>query len=164
MKTLLLIRHAKSSWANPHQSDFERPLNERGLHDAPLMAGRLQKHKLRPDLFISSTAIRARQTASLMALEWEQKQQPPIAWAEKLYLASPEVIEETLCEMNNQYNCVALVAHNPGITDYANRLTQVRIDNMPTCSVFAVLIHANSWKDIATAKKEFLLFDYPKNK
>lgn len=164
MKTLLLIRHAKSSWANPDQSDFERPLNDRGLHDAPLMAQRLQKHRLRPDLFISSTAERARQTTNLMVQEWKEKQQPQIAFAEQLYLAPPEVIEETLSKVDNRYSCVALVAHNPGITDFVNQLTHVRTDNMPTCAVYAVRVHTNDWKNLATAKKEFLLFDYPKKK
>jgi phosphohistidine phosphatase len=164
MKTLLLIRHAKSSWANPQQSDFERSLNDRGLHDAPLMAQRLQKQQLRPDLFISSTAVRARQTTNLLVQEWDKNQQPHIIYAENLYLAPPEVIEATLREVDNKYNCVALVAHNPGITDFVNQLTHVRTDNMPTCAVYAVRVHTNNWKNLATAKKEFLLFDYPKKK
>lgn len=164
MKTLLLIRHAKSSWANPDQSDFDRPLNDRGMHDAPLMAHRLQKQMLRPDLFISSTAVRARQTTKLMVQEWEEKQQPQITFAEQLYLAPPEVIEETLRNVNNRFHCVALVAHNPGITDFVNQLTPVRTDNMPTCAVYAVRIHTNDWKDLPGTQKEFLLFDYPKKK
>jgi phosphohistidine phosphatase len=162
MKTLLLVRHAKSSWEEPGVSDEDRPLNERGKHDAPEMAKRIKDKKIKIDLFISSTAKRARRTAKYFADEWKVKKDD-IVLKEELYLATPSAFIQVLEKLDKKYDTVALFSHNPGITELANQLTSVRIDNMPTCSVFAVQADLNSWKDFDSAEKSFLFFDYPKN-
>ncbi|HEU0065288.1 MAG TPA: histidine phosphatase family protein [Flavisolibacter sp.] len=162
MKTLLLVRHAKSSWEEPGVSDIDRPLNERGKHDAPEMAKRIKNRKIKIDLFISSTAKRARRTAKYFADEWKVKKEE-IVLNEELYLATPSSFINVLEKLDKKYDTVALFSHNPGITELANQLTSVRIDNMPTCSVFAIQAELNSWKDFASAEKSFLFFDYPKN-
>ena len=82
---------------------------------------------------------------------------------EELYLASPSNFMNVIKGLEKKYDTVALFAHNPGITELANQLTLVRIDNMPTCSVFAVQADTDSWKQFETAQKNFLFFDYPKN-
>ncbi|MGN6166258.1 MAG: SixA phosphatase family protein [Flavisolibacter sp.] len=162
MKTLILVRHAKSSWDAPGRSDMDRPLNERGKQDAPEMAKRLKARKLDVDLFVSSTAKRARKTAKYFAEAFDV-QKDDIKLAEDLYLATPHAFQKTIAELNDKHDVVAVFSHNPGITEFSNSLTNVRIDDMPTCSMFALTIDTNSWNDFEGAEKKFLFFDYPKN-
>jgi len=161
MKTLLLIRHAKSSWDDPSVPDFDRPLNERGKNDAPEMAKRLTDKKIRLDALVSSPAKRAKKTCIAFAKEFEYDKDD-IRFEEKLYEAGTEDFLEVVKGLKNKWNDVAIFSHNPGITYFANTLTSTRIDNMPTCSIFSVKIKTDSWKDIDSAEKEFWFFDYPK--
>ena len=147
MKNLILIRHAKSSWSAPGLRDYERPLNERGKKDAPVMATRLLNRKYPIDLFISSPAERAAKTALYFSDAYHYKPED-IQFIPSLYLASPEVFFDVLKNVDDRYNHVALVSHNNGLTDFANMLSNARIDNMPTCSVFAVKIKTENWSDI----------------
>lgn len=161
-RTLVMIRHAKSSWANPLQSDFERPLNERGQHDAPMMGERLTKNNLQPDLIISSTAKRAKQTAKKIAgvLNYDESK---IKWYDKLYHCIPSVFEEVLYEVEDNVKTVFIVAHNPGITEFVNQLSpKFSIDNMPTCGIVAAEFELGEWNEFSTTGKKVILFDYPK--
>ncbi|MFL5787905.1 MAG: SixA phosphatase family protein [Flavisolibacter sp.] len=162
MKTLLLIRHAKSSWDVPGQNDFDRPLNDRGKEDAPQMAKRLKDKKIKPDLFISSPAKRAFRTARYFAEEYDIKKED-IKVDDDLYLATTAAFSKVIENLNNKYDTVVLFSHNPGITQLANSLTGVRIDNMPTCGIFAVKADTRDWLDFDTVEKKFMFFDYPKN-
>jgi phosphohistidine phosphatase len=162
MKTLLLIRHAKSSWDQPGLSDFDRPLNERGKKDAPLMAKRVKEKGIELDHLISSPAKRARKTAKYFAEEFGFKKDD-IKLVEELYEATQAEFFHTIKDINDKYNNVALFSHNPGLTDFVSSLTNVRVDNMPTCSVFALQIKTGNWKDFVNAEKNFLFFDYPAN-
>ena len=162
MKQLLLVRHAKSDWGNPSLSDFDRPLNERGKRDAPAMAERLKKNNIRIDGIYSSPAKRAAKTAKAFAEVLDVKKKN-FVFKEDLYLASQEVFTEVISKADNDFDTIAVFSHNEGITYFANRLTNVRIDNIPTCGVFAVKIKCDRWKDFADAEKEFWFFDYPKN-
>jgi phosphohistidine phosphatase len=162
LKTLLLIRHAKSSWDSAVSSDFDRPLNERGKKDAPEMARRLIKSGMTIDLFVSSPARRAKKTAELFAREFH-KQEGEILFIPRLYHAVQEDFYEIIRELDPRSNHVAVFSHNPGITDFANSLTEMRIDNMPTCSIFVVKIPVLTWAPFPDASKEFLRFDYPKS-
>ncbi|MBX9784185.1 MAG: histidine phosphatase family protein [Chitinophagaceae bacterium] len=162
MKTVLLIRHAKSSWADAGMDDFDRPLNERGKTDAPAMAQRLVKRNIIIDAFISSTAKRARKTC-LYFMEAYQRNKEDMIAMQQLYLAPPEIFYECIAELDNEFSNIALFGHNNGITEFANSLTDARIENMPTCSIFAVKANCKSWKEFKNAKKEFWFFDYPKN-
>jgi len=160
-KTLLLVRHAKSSWDVSVLNDFERPLNDRGKKDAPVMAKRLLTKKIAIDAFVSSPAKRAKKTAELFCQEYGKKE---IIFITKLYHASPETFFEVIAELDNSFNTVAIFSHNMGITEFANLLVKdVRIDNMPTCSIFAVRVNTKNWTDFKNVKKDFLFFDYPKN-
>lgn len=162
-KSLLIVRHAKSSWDDISQKDFERPLNDRGKKDAPAMAKRLQKEKaVVLDAMISSPAKRAFTTAKFFAEVFDVKKKNIIEWPE-LYEASIDKFYKAVASLNDDYTSVALFSHNPGITAFTNSLTNARIDDMPTCAVFALNILSNSWKDFETAEKEFWFFDYPKN-
>ncbi len=161
-RTLVMIRHAKSSWANPLQSDFERPLNDRGEHDAPIIGERIKDLNVFPDLIISSTAKRAKQTAKRIAqaIGYDSER---IQWIDKLYHCIPVVFEEVIHEIDDRFKTVFIVAHNPGITDFVNELLPgFTIDNMPTCGVVGAHIEADHWSDFNIATKEVFLFEYPK--
>ncbi|MBL0145851.1 MAG: histidine phosphatase family protein [Chitinophagaceae bacterium] len=161
MKTLIIIRHAKSNqnfWGN----DFERPLNERGLTDAPKMAKKLLAKISKVDAFISSPAVRAKTTAQFFAKEYGLLSDD-IVLISALYHAGVETFYEVINAMPGELNSIALFSHNPGITFFINDLeTSTHLDNMPTCGMFAVQVNTNNWENFATAKKEFLFFDYPK--
>jgi phosphohistidine phosphatase len=161
-KTVIIVRHAKSSWDDPMLSDFDRTLNERGKRDAPIMAQRLLNRPLVIDGFISSPAKRALSTAIIFAAAFGKSENDIITIA-NLYHAPPEVLMKAISAASNHFNCIAVFAHNPGITDFVNQLTNaVQVDNVPTCGVFAVKIKEDDWRKFASAKKEFLFFDYPK--
>ena len=160
-RTLILIRHAKSSWADPLQNDFDRPLNERGKAEAPEMGKVLDKIGIKPDLIISSTAKRTRQTAKRIAAEVGYDTEH-FKWEEKLYHCIPSVFEEVIQRIDDKVKTVFIVAHNPGITDFVNELSpEFKIDNMPTCSVAAAHITDGEWSTFASSKKEVFLFEYP---
>ena len=161
MKTLLLVRHAKSSWDDPSMSDFDRPLNERGKKDAPKMVERLIEKGITINTFLSSPAKRAKKTAKIFAHAYK-KAEEEIFLIPQLYLAASSVFESVLSSLESDSDTIALFSHNPGITDFANTLTEARIDDIPTCGVFAIKIETNDWKNFREAKKEFLFFDYPK--
>jgi phosphohistidine phosphatase len=161
MKKLLLIRHAKSDWGDPSLDDIDRPLNERGKRDAPMMAQRLLDKKVRIDAFISSPAKRAFKTAKIMAEEFKAGKDS-VQTEKALYLAGEESFLKVITHADDDCDCIAIFSHNPGITEFANELTDTRIDNIPTCGVFAVQADCDRWKDFEEAKKQLLFFTYPK--
>jgi len=161
MKQLILVRHAKSDWGNPGLDDIDRPLSARGKRDAPVMAHRLLDKKIRIDAFISSPAKRAARTAKVFAAELGAKKKD-IIFKEDLYLAATSVFYEVIAGADDSLGSIAVFSHNNGITDFANQLTDTRIDNIPTCGVFAIKADCTSWKNFREAKKEFWFFDYPK--
>ena len=162
MKTLILVRHAKSSWAEEGLSDSERPLNERGKKDAPEMAKRLKKKVPEIDAFITSPAKRAKTTEKYFAEEF-MIDKDRIHMETRLYDAATSHYGEVVASLNDNFNTVSIFAHNPGITSYANTLTGVQTDNIPTTGVFAVQAAINRWKEFANADKTFLFYDFPKN-
>jgi phosphohistidine phosphatase len=161
MKTLIVIRHAKSSWADSGLSDFDRPLNDRGKRDAPEMARRILQKKINIDLFISSPAKRAKKTAQIFADELGAGPDKVVVFPE-LYLASSVDFITAISKSPSNTTTIAVFSHNPGITEFVNTLTDVRIDDMPTCAVFAVTVDAEDWSGFEQADKKFLFFDYPK--
>jgi phosphohistidine phosphatase len=162
MKTLLLIRHAKSSWDDSSISDFDRPLNDRGKTDAPEMAKRLRDKKIKIDAFVSSPAKRAKKTCKYFAKEFDLDKDDIIIEA-ALYEAGEENFYKVIAGLDNKLDHVAIFSHNPGITYFANILTDTRVDNMPTCSVFAVKSDSEKWTDFKESKREFWFFDSPKS-
>ena len=162
-KTLLIIRHAKSSWEIGTLTDFERPLNDRGKKDAPVMAQRLKDKNIFIDAFVSSPAKRAKKTAELFAEVYNCKNDD-IIFISKLYQAGTDTFFEVIESLDDAFNTVAIFSHNPGITAFVNMLAATpMIDNMPTCGIFAVKLNSPQWTGFRKAKKEFLFFDYPKN-
>lgn len=161
MKQLLLVRHAKSSWANQNQDDFDRPLNDRGHRDAPMMAERLQEKKVSINHIISSTALRAITTAKYFAKSYGIPESA-IVQHNYLYHAPMERYHKAIIQIPDTVETAAIFAHNPGITDFVNSLTNTRIDDMPTCAIFAITIDTTSWTNWATAEKTLWFVDWPK--
>ena len=162
MKTLFLIRHAKSSWDNIALPDIDRPLNERGKYDAPLMAKKIKDKKIEIDAFVSSPAKRAKKTAEIFMDVLGAKEKKLIL-VRSLYEATSENYFDIIENLKDKYDTVALFAHNPGITDFINSLECSPVHDMPTCGVYAFKIKTKNWKGFRSASKEFLFFDYPKN-
>lgn len=161
MKTVYVIRHAKSSWGDFKLPDFERPLTDRGKSDASAMAKRLLSKKIKIEVFLTSPAKRAKKTCSLFYEAYGEKEDKLII--DSLYLASAETFFKVINDLDNKYNHVAVFAHNPGITDFVNMLSRdVYIDEMPTCSIFAVEANIERWEDFKNSEKKYLFFDYPK--
>lgn len=164
MKTLILIRHAKSSWNAPNSSDFDRVLNARGLSDAPMMgerlAQRLANKQQTLDILLSSSACRADQTARLLATSLAMDE-AAIDWHRALYLASPRTMLRLIHSLPDTVNTMALVAHNPGISELAEQLTGTYIGDIPTCSVITIALPVQHWRDVSDAA-DLLDYDYPK--
>jgi phosphohistidine phosphatase len=161
VKSLYIVRHAKAE--SPFGiNDFERPLAERGKKDAADMARRLLAKKITIDAFVSSPAKRAKKTAAIFNNEYGRKEDE-VLLISSLYHATNENFYDAVTGLDDSLNSVAIFSHNPGITYFAASLTTIRIDNMPTCAVFAVQADISNWKNFVKAKKEFLFFDWPKN-
>ena len=162
MKTIYLIRHAKSSWTDASIKDFDRVLNDRGERDAPKMAKHLSKKAKSPDVFISSPAKRAKRTCKIFAAEFNYDSDN-IIYYDELYLASALQILNIILTIDDKYSSAALFGHNPGITELANVLIEnISIDNIPTCGVCAINADCDSWADLESCKKTLLFFDYPR--
>lgn len=161
MKTLILARHAKSSWKNASLEDHERPLNNRGLRDAPMMARRLRDAGLRPDLIVSSTARRALDTAATLAqgLGYPLERLEPRA---QLYACTPRTWLDCIAELPEECATVIIVGHNPEITEVARQLSGLDIDNVPTCGILRLDYGIERWRMLADAVPSDCDFDFPK--
>ena len=163
MKRLTLLRHAKSSWDDPGQPDFERPLNARGLHDAPRMGQRLRRAGARPSLILTSPAVRALETAKIVAAEIGYPREF-LQREQSLYLADPETILETVSLQDNAFNDVMVVGHNPGLHELAERIGTLSLTNLPTCAVMVIDIPVRDWEALLPAPRgETVHYDWPRN-
>lgn len=162
LKTVFIIRHAKSDQSF-FGNDFERPLNERGRSDAPMMAKRLLAKNIKIDALVASPAVRAKKTALLFS-EILQIPASNIIFISALYHAPADVFYDVIAALPDSFNNIAIFSHNPGITYFVNSLnTKARIDNMPTCAIFSAEAAVDRWSEFRKAKKDFLFFDQPKN-
>lgn len=159
MKTLYLVRHAKSSWKDSSLKDFDRHLNKRGLHDAPMMGKVLNKMKIEVDFIISSPAKRTKDTAQIIAREIGFLKE--IRFDVDLYEATLEKLLSKIRNFDININKAMIVGHNPGLTRLANYLSKEFITNIPTCGVVA-LTFDNSWQNTTTKDCKIIFFEYPK--
>jgi phosphohistidine phosphatase len=161
MKTVYLIRHAKSSWDDEDLDDFDRPLNDRGLKDAPRMGKRLQDRVVVPDIIYASPALRALTTAQIIAeiIGYPVK---AIQTDRRMYNADEDVLLEILQSVLDKNNCIFMVSHNPGITAFANALFNQSIENIPTTGIVAGELNINSWRSAKWGVGKQLIFDFPK--
>lgn len=160
MKKIILVRHGKSAWDNPFLADHERPLAERGLRDLPVMSKRLLKREIKPDLFLTSTATRALETARIVAEAFNYPTQR-IIQKKSLYHASSHEILSILKNQNDDLNLILIFGHNPGFNQLIEDLGGT-IDNLPTSGQFAFSFETNNWSEISKKNSSFWFFDYPK--
>ncbi len=161
MKTLYLLRHAKSSWDDPNLKDFERPLAERGINDLPVMARRFQQRGGEVACMICSPAVRTRATAkmlaSLVAFPADEIGSNP-----ELYFAGSSMFLKAASLLDDDCDSAMLVGHNPAITEFVNAMTNGNIGNIPTCGLVELRLPVNSWSDTEFGMAELIDFDYPK--
>jgi len=160
MKTLFLVRHAKSSRDAPLLPDRDRPLNERGMRDAPKVGAQLAKRDARPDLIVSSPARRALATAEIFAgkLDYRLKD---IVVEDRLYAATPDDLLAVVHELDDKVKRVMLFGHNPELTELAHRLS-ARIDDMPTCAVVEFAFDTRSWSNVGVQEPAKVTLHHPR--
>jgi phosphohistidine phosphatase len=145
-KTLMLLRHAKSSWKDPGCSDHDRPLNKRGKKAAPRMGQLLLKQQLVPDRIVTSTALRARATADAVAEESGYQGKPQLS--PELYLAAPASYIDVLRRLTGDPARVLAVGHNPGIESLLAHLTGDEVA-MPTAALAVISLAVESWDELS---------------
>ncbi|NMM49635.1 SixA phosphatase family protein [Marinigracilibium pacificum] len=161
MKTLILLRHAKSSWSDPFLDDFDRPLNKRGRLNAPEMGKRLRMINMIPDTVIASPAARAAATA-IHACESMGYPKEEIIWERDLYHASAS----TIWHIIRQYasgDKVMVVSHNPGLNSIAYQMG-LSVGNIPTAGILSVNFSVKDWSKVGPEVARLDFFDFPKNK
>jgi len=161
MKTIYLVRHAKSSWDFPELEDFHRPLNNRGKKDAPRMGKYLFEMGISPDVFISSPAERALKTAKKVAAELGVKP-AQIVLESSLYHAWPDRLLKVSTEQSDAHSSIMLFGHNPGLTEFANLLCGADIENIPTAGVVGISFAIDYWRNVSYKEGKLLFFQYPK--
>jgi phosphohistidine phosphatase len=161
VKDVCFVRHAKSNWDHPGLSDFDRPLDTRGLHDAPRMAKKMRELHLIPDFIITSGAKRAKSTAEFFKEEFDLPAEKFVV-NNDLYEASAETVYEVLRSAPDTARFVYLFGHNPTFTWVANSLSGVHIDNVPTCGIVHAQAILTSWKKFKPEYAAFIGFHYPK--
>jgi phosphohistidine phosphatase len=159
MKTLFLIRHAKSSWDDAALPDKDRPLDDRGKRDAPKMGKRLAKRDVKPDLILSSPAMRALTTAEIIAKKLDYKLKD-IVVDDRLYTGEDDLLN-VIHKLGDKLDRVMLFGHNPKLTELAHRLSS-KITHMPTCAVAEFTFDAKSWSNVGKAKPAKVALDCPK--
>ena len=162
-KTLYLVRHAKSSWSDPSLSDRDRPLNKRGRRSAPDMGSRLAAKGHRTDLIISSPAERALMTAQIIAGKLDYPKSD--VWTdESMYFSGVGGMVKMLERVDDSYQKVMIVGHNPAMTSLMNSLSGSDIYNMPTCAIAIIGYDMASWSGLHSEDGSLLEYDFPKNK
>ena len=159
MKTLYLIRHAKSSWKDITLNDFDRPLNKRGQRDAPFMGKLLNKRGIKPDIIYSSPAKRAKTTANIIAQEVGYEKS--IQFEDKIYESNLIALKNIIYEINDKHDVVFLFGHNPCLNIFVEDYCPF-YENIPTCGIVMLEYSCDSWSDISIENCNFALFEYPK--
>ena len=157
MKTLILVRHAKSDWPED-TDDFDRPLSHRGVRDAEKMSAYMKEQNIPIEKFVSSPALRALSTCKI----FNQTYHIDMETDRKLYNANESNFESVIYDLNDSVNSVALFSHNNGISNFANMISD-GIFAFPTCGVAGFQVDCDSWSDFESAKKKLLFFYEPKN-
>ena len=161
MKSVFLVRHAKSSWENPLLADFDRPLNGRGRANAPLMAHLLMSKGIAPHAIISSSARRALDTAAFFAKAFGIEGSNFIT-LDALYHASPHQILDTIHMLPESYTSILLFGHNPGLTELVNLFPGGQLINLPTCGIAQLFSTARQWPDFSANNTHMTNFYFPK--
>jgi len=157
MKTLFIVRHAKSSWEYKSIKDIDRPLNERGINDAYLISKVLQKKIDTPSVFVSSCANRALHTAMIFSYTFNY----PLSYlkiSKSLYSFSDGYLIKTIKALDNGFDSAIIFSHDHGISDFVNEFGNKHINHVPTCGVIALEFKTSHWKNIKNGKTLFTEF------
>jgi len=160
MKTLFVMRHAKSSWAETDLADFDRPLNDRGQSDAPFMGSVMRDNGYTPEIILSSPALRARETARLVKEGGDLAGE--IVFDDRIYEASPQTLKQVVSSIEDNYSSAMLVGHNPGIEGFIRPLTGA-LEPMPTAALAIIELKSASWNDVATISGRLVKVIRPKD-
>ncbi len=162
MKTIILVRHAKSSWKDLSLDDFDRSLNKRGKRNAPFMGQKLKARGIKPDLILSSPAKRAKKTAISIAAEIGYLKKK-IVFDNNLYHAGAWYMMEMVQNQDDKYETIMIFGHNPDFNTFADMLLKHNpVSNIPTTGVYCIRFDVNKWKNVKEGKGESVFFDYPK--
>ncbi len=162
MKTIYFIRHAKSSWDDPHLRDHDRPLNPRGLRDGPRMANRLLRLDVVPDGVLTSSATRAQQTAAFFLEAFNLGDDATIV-DPTLYHAWPDAIADSIRKLPEHWDTVLVFGHNPGYTELTNLLqNDLYIGNVPTCGISGAKAAIDQWSEFRLKDARRFVYLYPK--
>jgi len=158
-KKLFIIRHAKSSWKDSSLNDFDRPLNKRGVLNAPFMGIKLKEKNALPDIIISSPALRAKSTAEIIAkkVKYDKK----IVYKRDIYEVGESAVHKILTNLDNENSVVFLFGHNPDLNMLAENYVNFD-ENIPTCGIVEIEFNCKRWKDISAKNAKLISFDYPK--
>ena len=159
MKTLYLLRHAKSSWDDASLRDFDRPLNKRGREAAARIGARLQAEKLNEPFIICSPAARTRETAKIVLQNANLTSEPH--FDERIYEASLRDLMQVVAEIPDEQNLVIMIGHNPGFEELSAALTGEH-HSMPTCGLAKIEFKPESWKDVKAGEGKLAWFIVPK--
>jgi phosphohistidine phosphatase len=161
VKTIYLVRHAKSSWKYAELDDFERPLNKRGRKSLLAMRDIFKNLKVAPDLILSSPATRAAMTARAIAdiIDYPLDK---IQYREALYMAGDDILVKIIKEIEDSVQKAMVIGHNPGLTDLANYVSDQVTANIPTCGMFCVDLDVSSWNKTREHCGTLRFFEFPK--
>jgi len=160
MKTLYIVRHAKSSWKYSSVSDIDRPLKERGINDAHLLSKFLKTKIDKPDVFLSSSANRALHTATIFCENFEY----PLAnlkLKKQLYSFSDGYLVKTVCALDDAFNSAIIFSHDHGINTFVNKFGNKPVAHVTTCGIVGIQFEEKHWKNIKKGKT--FMIEFPKN-
>jgi phosphohistidine phosphatase len=161
MKKLILVRHAKAGWTNPEHTDFDRPINPKGERDLAFLSNLLPEKISKPDLFLSSPAIRTKTTAISFAKGFGLDEKS-VQFNEGIYERGSKYLINLLSEIDDKYQTVILFGHNPDMTSLASYFSGQYFDNVPTCGIVAIEFDFDNWKKIENTNGKLLFYEYPK--
>ena len=153
MKTLYIVRHAKSSWDHPGLEDYQRPLLEKGKKRTKYVIDYLQKQKVKPDLILSSHAERAKETARIIAAALGYPEHEIII-SKEIYFGNTDGLFNHFYDLSNQVNSLMMVGHNPTMTNFANYFLDNKIDNLPTSGVVCIEFDTDMWENVLQASRK----------
>jgi phosphohistidine phosphatase len=161
-KTIVFIRHAKSEWKYEFLHDFDRPLGERGVADAPFMGKVLKKKGIMPDLIIASPSVRTYTTAVTIARQIGYDPEN-IRLEQSMYRAPKSHYYAAISEVDDSLNTIFVVGHNPATSEIAEELTKKKFDNVVTTGLVAIEFRVDTWDECVAQKGKLLFYDFPKN-
>ena len=160
-KQLVLVRHAKSSWKQIHLQDDKRPIKKSGLRDIEITATAFQKEKIKPDVIISSPAVRAYDTAKIVAGKIKYKV-TAIKKDPRIYESNRLQLMRVIREQADKINCIVLVGHDPSMVNLLIHLTDEKMEKLPTSGIACIEFNMKSWTEISKKKGKLVYFVYPK--